>query len=252
MNKVKGRNETQVLHSLLDVDYLSASAVYEAIVLNRELPAEKKMFAEVPIPFELIWPTGTDAQTSEWTISQEAQLAIAIREALIPARQASLKHLVDPGIWTWIALAQIPTYVISRWCGGTDVDGRPAKPSGCSFFLTGDGVHSQTRCASRRLFIAAETSFRSHGSYSHVEKFLQSSDIYSAIFERRLGLDAELATEMVDAFVDGNVARTHYRKAVKLVGLILGTTCLEALSREDKRKIVEEALTEVSSPIIEG
>ena len=36
-----------------------------------------------------------------------------------------------------------------------------------------------------------------------------------------------------------------------LIGLILGTTCLEALERQEKKLLVEEAMNEVSSSLID-
>ena len=118
--------------------------------------------------------------------------------------------------------------------------------------MTGDGVHAQSRCAPRRLFIAAHTSKTGCGDYSKIPLILKNSDIFSAAFERKLGLDPEIALAIVVQFEQSKADRKTYRHAVKLVGLILATICLEDLDEAAKAQIVSDALQEVSNPIIES
>ena len=247
----KKSQDSTTLKRIIDVEFITSSQVFEEIVSGRSFQSEEVLVNDKSIDFALKLPKGLDLQQENWSAKDEALLAIALRDSLSVARNANPGLLNDHGVWAWIALEQLGSYVVNRWCGGFDSEKRPEKPSGCAYFLTGDGVHAQSRCAPRRIYIAAETSFRADGNGKSVEKFLEKSDIFSTIFERKLGIDSELAVEMVQKFYATKATRDAYRKATKLIGLILGTTCLEALNRQEKILLVEEAMNEVSASLID-
>lgn len=236
---------------VVEVGYLTAGEIYEKFLTRDAIDCELVTDENGnPIPFDFRWPKGVSANQESWSVPEEIELAQAIHKAFIPARQANLAHLVDHGIWTWIALRQIDSYVVNRWCGKFDDIGRPNNRSACSFFLTGESMQKQTRCASRRLYVAADTSFRANGDYSALPYILENTDVFSSLFERKLGIDAELTVEFAQMIHDQKLKRSEYRKAIKLLGLILGTTCLEFLSRTDKKELIQEAIKESSSTII--
>jgi hypothetical protein len=251
MATIKKSQSGNTLKRIIDVEFISSSHIFEEICAGRSLPTEEVLVNNKPINFLLKPPRGLDLQQENWSAKDEALLAVALRDSLSDARIANPGLLNDHGVWAWIALEQLRSYVVNRWCGGFDSANHPVKPSGCNYFLTGDGVHAQSRCAPRRIYIAAETSFRADGNSKTVEKFIEKSDIFSSIFERKLGLDPELAVEMVQVFYATKATRETYRKATKLIGLVLGTTCLEALDRQEKKQLVEEAMDEVSTSLID-
>jgi len=236
------------LHRLVGAEQFSAEDIYQAMSSGTKFnfePIVERGF-DVMFPFD----TGSlDISQKSWSdVRDEAALAVAIYEALIPARQASLEYLVDPGIWAWIALTQVPEYVVNRWCGGFVRPGVPVNSKSCSYFLSGHSIQKQTRCAPRRLFIAANTSNRAKGDFSQTERLLTNTDIYSATFERQLGMDAELAVELAQQFV--GTGREIYRPGFKLVGVLLSTMALEYLDLPAKKALVLEAFNAVSSEIV--
>jgi hypothetical protein len=192
--------------------------------------------------------SGINMKMTKWTAADEAKLAIAIYESLVPIRKISLEYIIDPGIWSWIGLTQVKDYVINRWSGGYTHAGLPEKPNGCSYFLSGNSIQRHTRCAPRRLYIAADASWRAEGDFSHTETILASTDIYSATFERQLGNDPELAVEIANIFK--GTKREVYRPGIKLVGILLSTVALEVLDRKGKRQLVQEAFNAVKDGLV--
>lgn len=252
MASKKSTAKPAVLGRVVDVEFLAARDIYDRLSAGGTFNTEEVHVGQSKAPFSFKVPASIKLDQSVWTVKEEAQLAVELREALSSARKLNSGLLNDHGIWTWLGVEVLRDYVVNRWCGGYE-NGRPQNSSRCEYFLTGDGVHAQTRCAVRRLYIAAETSFRADGDDRWVEKFLQNADIYSSIFERRLGMDSELAVAMLDSYLSlGSGSRTVYRRASKLIGLILSTTTLEALDRRDKRALVQEAVSEVTLGLIDG
>jgi hypothetical protein len=243
----KKSNEPIALSRLIDAAQITANDIFQIFQSNSKFNFEQIFHNEVPIIFNLDLD-GINLSQDNWTTPQEARLAVAIYEALIPARQVSLEYLIDPGIWSWIALHLLKDYVVNRWCGGYARAGLPVKADACSYFLTGNSSQKQTRCAPRRLFIAAETSWKVEGNFSKVEDLLGNTDLYSAIFERQLGNDLELAIEISSIF--GQSKREVYRPGIKLVGILLSTVAIEYLDRQSKRELVLEAFEATRSKLV--
>lgn len=240
---------TQVsLSRLVDASQTSASEVFQIFQSNSRFNFEPVYHDGQQIEFNLDL-TEVNISQKSWTVEHETKLAIALYEALIPARQVSMQYLIDPGVWSWIALNDLKDYVVNRWCGGYVRSGVPVKPEACSYFLTGNSSQKQTRCAPRRLYIAAETSWRVEGDFSRVEQLIANTDLYSAIFERQLGNDLELAIEISTVF--GKSKREIYRPGIKLIGILLSTVALEFLDRDAKRELVLEASRAVKSKLVE-
>jgi hypothetical protein len=229
-----------------------ARDVYDRLCSGSQFLIEDVQVQSVTVPFDFRVSPNLDLAQSVWKVEDEVEVAISLHKALHEAKTTRSGLLNEHGIWTWIGLEVLRDYVVNRWCNGYE-NGRPQSPEKCDYFLTGDGVHAQSRCAVRRLYIAAETSFRAESDYRWVAKFLANADIFSAIFERRLGMDSELAVAMVDAFTSlGTGSRATYRKASKLIGLALSTTCLEALDKADKRALVNDAVSDVALGLVDG
>lgn len=192
---------------------------------------------------------GTKTPSIELDYVFESRLAKAIHEGLKPLRRADPNLLRDPGIWTWLGLYPIRDYVIHRWCGGLNSTGGPLLTSRCSYFLTSDSLQGQARCAVRRLWIAADACERAGGGSADLLKLLKSTDLYTGIFERMIGLDAELAVEVAAQFV--GLSEDERRRGLRLLGAVLSTTMLEVLdSRQQKAALVVAAKSEASGIII--
>jgi hypothetical protein len=235
VTKTNGYNVKRIV----DLEFLSAKQIADTIASGDNFQVEDVLVNGANLELNIVETT------------DEVAIAENLHQELLGIRQAAPWLLRDHGFWSWLALYPLREHVVSRWCDGYD-GRRPKKETGCAYFISGDSVHGQARCASRRLYIAADTSKRADNNYSHVGLILKTSDKFSTVFERKLGLDAELAVEMFLQFESTGADRKTYRTATKLLGLILGTVCLEDLDRHDKKKLVSEALQEVSQTLIDG
>ncbi len=236
-----------VLMRASNADYLDAELIARHLSAGDDPDYEVVQVDGNSIPFALD-TGGMTFDDGGVSTSDEVQLAIRLHEALIPARSVEPQLLMDPGIWTWIATRPMREYVVARWCGGRDSDGQVKKSSGCSYFLTGNSLPSQTRCAPRRLWIASNASQLADGTYDHVGHLLKYTDLYTGIFERMLGLDAELAVEIASQMVP--LTEDQRRKSIRLLGVILSTTALEFLNRAEKAQIVKESIESMGTNLI--
>lgn len=243
----KKTNETEPLGRLVDASRTTASDVFQIMSSNSEFNFEKVLNDGKKIDYQIDL-SDIDMKKTKWTAGDEAKLAIAIYQSLVPIRKVSLEYIIDPGIWSWIGLTQVKDYVVNRWCDGYTHAGLPERPNSCSYFLSGNSIQRHTRCAPRRLFIAADASWRAEGDFSHTQTILENTDIYSATFERQLGNDPELAVEIATIFK--GTKREVYRPGIKLVGILLSTVALEVLGRKEKRELVQEAFNAVKDGIV--
>lgn len=239
--------EARSLFRSVNADYLDADEIARLVTDTEECESELVLVDGEAVPFNL------DIADMNFTSKSvkaalEADLAKRLHQALVPARAASPALLMDTGIWTWIALGPLQDYVVERWCGGRTRGRGLEKPEGCSYFLTGHSLADQTRCAPRRLWIAANTSWLAEGDYSHVENLLKFTDLYTGIFERMLGMDAELAVEMATQLKD--LPEHDRRTALKLIGALLSTTALEFLDRGEKSQLIAEVIEDLAVDLI--
>lgn len=184
---------------------------------------------------------------TEFSGDEETRLAIALYRALLPAREARPSLLRDPGVWLWLGVEVFRPYVLVRWCGATPQSMVPRSSESCRYFLTGDALVRQTRCALRRLWIAADASFRARGNDGAVAANLALTDLYTAVFERMLGLDAELACALTTRLVGPEHNEEFRRRVVMAVGARLSTVALECLDAGEKAQLVSEAIADMSA-----
>ena len=239
---------SKFLFRIKNIEYLTAAEIQRKIVQKEVFETEKVIFGDGPISFNFKAPKSLDVKKKKWSTDDEAKLAVALFESLSPTRDASVGLLSDPGIWAWIGLTQFPDYVINRWCDGVVTVSEPKDIKKFEYFLTGYGNHTQTRCALRRLYIAANASWRAESTFDFVHPFLEKADLFTSIFERNIGADAGLAVEIVKQY--GSLSRKQYRVAIKLIGLILSTMSLEYIDEKEKKAIVAEAKAAISSGLV--
>ena len=182
---------------------------------------------------------------NKFSTDDEVQLASALYEALKPSLALSPALVRDHDVWAWIGLFPLRNYVLNRWCGGISPEGQLGRAHGVSYFLTSDSLVGQARCGARRLWIAALASYRADGDSRYLPALLAKTDLYTAIFERMIGLDAEVAVEV--AVQTQKESEDVRRRTVRVLGQVLSTTVLEALDRTQKAALVGECLIAAKS-----
>ncbi len=184
------------------------------------------------------------------TATIEAKIAQELYEALAPALKAEPKLLADPGVWAWVSLVPMRDYMVARWTqslatSDSDSDSDSVEEAKLDYFYTNrNNLKRHTRCGTRRLYIAAAACIKADGDFGNLKKFFESTDLYTGIFERRLGLDSEIAVELVVALSGKDRAVARY--VLRSVELMLSTVSLEYLDRSQKRKLITDAIAEMS------
>ncbi len=168
----------------------------------------------------------------------ESELSIALWHQLLKVR--SLPLVRDPEFWAWLGLFPFRKYVLGRWFGGFDSDFAQSNPDRCSYFLTGDSLRDQARNAVRKLWLIADTSQREDNTFDHVEVFLRSTDLYTGVFERMIGLDPGIAIAIASEVAD--LKEDLQRGVIRSVCGVLSTTALETMDSADKRRLVRVVL----------
>jgi len=186
------------------------------------------------------------ASSGNRLVETEVNLAFALHQALLPLRTASPNIVRDNSFWMWLGLDVCAEAMIERWCGGRKSDGTLKTPNGASYFVAGMSLRAQVRCGVKRLWIAAETSQRCEGDYSHVHSLLVNRDIFVGIFERTCGLDAELAVELATQLQE-ITKEDDRRRVLTALQVVLSTVAIELLNRREKADLVKFVIDEFSS-----
>jgi len=231
-----------------DAAELTAQDVYSKIINGGRFSVSLVKVNDATINFDFDDGVRRDmAGRTAYSVDDEVKIAVALHEALIPARQASPALLRDPSVWAWIGLVDLREYVLIRWCGATRTSMLPLSPERCSYFLTGDALVRQARCAVRRLWIAANASHRARSDYSAVAANLALTDLYTGVFERMLGLDAELACLLTSELHKPKYSESIRRKVIIGVGARLSTVALECLDAGQKGQLIREVIDDLSA-----
>ena len=179
------------------------------------------------------------------TAKVEAKIAQELYEALDPALKAEPNLLSDPGVWAWVSLVPMREYMVARWSKALEsADSDSNEETKFDYFYTNrNNLKRHTRCGTRRLYIAATACKKADGDFGNLVKFFESTDLYTGIFERRLGLDSEIAVELVVALNGKDRAVARY--VLRSVELMLSTVSLEYLDRNQKRKLIADAISDM-------
>lgn len=231
-----------------NIDDLTAQDVHSMIVTNKDFSISPIEWDNSPIRFDFDDSVRRSlAGRTAFSVADEVSIAIALHEALVPARESSIALLRDSGVWAWIGLYELREYVLIRWCGATQNSMLPTTPEKCSYFLTGDALVRQARCAVRRLWIAADASHRAKGDYNAVPANLALTDLYTGVFERMLGLDAELACLLTTELHQPKYVEDFRRKVLIGVGARLSTVALECLDSRQKNSLIQEVISDLAA-----
>ncbi len=203
--------------------------------------------APVHVPGNLIPKTKNYFKGREVNTPVEVQVAIGLHEWLRPVISDDPLRLKDDAMWTWISCFPLREYALRRWCGGGGLDGQPlVGGAGLDRLISKSTIHGQARCASRRLFIAADTSWREKGDYSRLNDFFSDTDLFSTIFERQIFLRPALAGALIDRFKEHEpfLAKTGerrltWRRIARSLNLALGSFVLESLDEEEIKNFVD-------------
>lgn len=243
------------MQRILGHEYLSVEEIQNVLSRNSDFSIEAVQVNGSAISFLIedqllsdLRSLRTETPTVRLDNIFESRLAEAIHDGLKPLRRAGSAFLRDPGIWAWLGLYPLRDYVIGRWCGGFNSSGGPLQTDRCSYFLTNDSLRGQARCGVRRLWTAADTRERAGGDRVDCENLLKSTDLYTGIFERMIGLDAELAVEVAKQFV--GMKEPERRRGLRVLGAILSATMLEVLDLTEKANLVTAAKNEAASTLV--
>ena len=231
------------LHKCKSSEY-SDSETIKILKGTSTVEFEKVTFGSSPIAIGAFSAIGPSDLLSIGTPQSETKYAKELYDALLPVMGTEPNLLSDPGIWAWISLVPMRGYMLARWFEGRDSSNAdlPAETK-CDYFYTNrNNLKRHTRCGPRRLYIAASACMKADGDLGNLEKFFKSTDLYTGIFERRLGLDSEIAVELALALSDKE--RAHARYVLRSVELMLSTVALEYLDRGQKKKLISDAIAD--------
>lgn len=219
----------RILNGVVSGDFEEVRVASKPIALGKFPEITKKELAAISTP------------------TVEAKIAQELYEALAPALKAEPNLLADPGVWAWVSLVPMREYMVARWSkslASADSDSDSNEETKFDYFYTNrNNLKQHTRCGTRRLYIAAAACVRADGDFGNLKKFFESTDLYTGIFERRLGLDSEIAVELVLALSGKERAVARY--VLRSVELMLSTVSLEYLDRNQKRKLIADAISDM-------
>lgn len=211
---------------------------FESVLLNGK---------EIPVPAGLIPKTKVYFNKREVDAAVEVHVAKALHEWLRPLIIDEPLRMKDDAMWTWISCFPLREYALRRWCGGGGLDGQPLQGTkGLSHLISDSSIHGQARCASRRLFIAADTSMREKGDYSRLNDYFSDTDLFTTIFERQIFLRPALAGALIDRFreIEPKLSKSGDKRLVwrwiaRSLNLALGSFVLEALDEDEIKAFVD-------------
>jgi len=227
---------------------LTAVDIFRRIVDGGEFVSTPVKIADSFVEFAIDDSVLRDiVRRDRFSAAHEAQIAEVIYRALDPARRANPALLRDPGLWAWVGLVPFRAYVLIRWCGASRASMVPSSSERCEYFLTGDSLVRQARCGVRRLWIAADASMRARGDFSIVRANLAFADLYTGVFERMLGLDAELACLLTEELSTDSYDEDSRRRVLVGIGARLSTIAVEYLDAGEKRQLLTEVLSDLGT-----
>lgn len=205
---------------------------------------EEVQVSSKPVEIGVFPIVGASNRVAVGTAKSEAKFASGLYDALSPVMKTEPGLLADPGIWAWVSLVPMREYMLARWFDGRDLSDLDwsAETKFDYFYTNRNNLKRHTRCGTRRLFIAALACMKADGDMGNLELFFESTDLYTGIFERRLGLDSEIAVELVLALSGKERALARY--VLRSVELMLSTVALEYLDRGQKKKLISDAIAD--------
>lgn len=171
------------------------------------------------------------ARRGELPPSTDVKLAPILHDVL---KDQSRRLLLQPRFWEWLALIELPDYVVARW-----VDDR-LNLTGANIgrFLAGTGVSSIANHALARLYWTAEVSWVERGDYSGVPNLLSKADLHKTLFTNELCLQPRLCLAHADEMIQ-NYKEDEAREMVKLLGFVQTSTSYVSLTEADLRRLVK-------------
>jgi hypothetical protein len=88
---------------------------------------------------------------------------------------------------------------------------------------------------------------RARGDFSIVRANLAFTDLYTGVFERMLGLDAELACLLTEELSTDSYDEDSRRRVLVGIGARLSTIAVEYLDAGEKRQLLTEVLSDLGS-----
>lgn len=169
---------------------------------------------------------GEERRRSHW----DAELAEPLHTAM---RGLQRRQATDMRLWHWLCTnpAQLRTFVWHRWRGAVPVETSDAmRPSLAAHFLGRASLNGFSRNALARIYLCAETLHSEEDGYELVRRALGNTDLYSGIFERKLGLAPAAARAAVRALDHPGI---DHRPSLLRLNHVATTLALECMSGEE-------------------
>lgn len=182
-----------------------------------------------------------DRNRSAW----DAEMAAPVHEALAPA--LTRRQATDPGLWHWLCISTMfREYVWLRWHGLVPADNREALGDRgvSSHFIGGASLVGLARNAVARLYWTRETLLSGADDVEEadalVRDVLQRTDLFAAIFERRVGLHPPAARAAVRTLLD--VGEDQHRAAMITLNHVATTVPLERMDESEVTSVLRRSL----------
>lgn len=209
---------------------INPGEVQEHVVNGRALQTEDTgCVAELPDPIELI--AGVTA-TAYRGSHLDAAMALALHPAL---RHLPRRLLLDPRLWHWLCLGPLRDFVTYRWAGSAPGETPESiKPSTAERFTGQPSLRGFSRNALARLFFTVDV--LEHPDL--VNRVFTRQDLFTGVFERRMGLHPTVARACVRTLADCGEAQ--HRRALLRLNEVLVTTAVELLEQPDADRLVAD------------
>jgi len=196
----------------------------------------------------------SDFETDPKVVAADVKFGRAIYGALKPVFASRPELARDPGFWTWLSVRVFRDYSLHRWCGSYHLAESAPPPSSEKLshltFGSASNLKSFTRNSIARLYIVFQAidavGITSERDVVGLGSTLLVSRTHQEIFERLIGLDAELVVLVARHLSKKRLAgvklgqgdANSQRRFLKNLNLALGSVAIETLSLPEKQSLI--------------
>jgi len=196
----------------------------------------------------------SDFETALKVVASDVKFGRAIFGVLKSVFSSRPELERDPGFWTWLSVRVFRDYSLHRWCGSFLLaeSAPPRSPRMLSHlkFGSSSNLKSFTRNSIARLYIVFQAidavGITSERDVVGLGSTLLVSRTHQEIFERLIGLDAELVVLVARHLSKKRLAgvklgqgdANSQRRFLKNLNLALGSVAIETLSLPEKQSLI--------------
>jgi len=196
----------------------------------------------------------SDFETALKVVASDVKFGRAIFGVLKSVFSSRPELERDPGFWTWLSVRVFRDYSLHRWCGSFLLAESAPPPSSEMLshlkFGSSSNLKSFTRNSIARLYIVFQAidavGITSERDVVGLGSTLLVSRTHQEIFERLIGLDAELVVLVARHLSKKRLAgvklgqgdANSQRRFLKNLNLALGSVAIETLSLPEKQSLI--------------